>query len=157
MPGPDGRGAIIGFTDAHTRAHLYRAILEGLAYPLREGGERIRSKSKIAITSLRVSGGGSQSDAAMRATADIFNLPTSRPHTFETSGLGAAIVGAVGLGFYRDFSTAVAAMTRLGATFEPNPTHALLYEELYSRIYCHMYPRLAPLYRDLQKILARDA
>ena len=40
MPGPDGRGAIIGFTDAHTRAHLYRAILEGLAYALREGGER---------------------------------------------------------------------------------------------------------------------
>ena len=157
VPGPDGRGAIIGFTDAHTRAHLYRAILEGLAYALREGGERIRSKSKIAITSLRVSGGGSQSDAAMRATADIFNLPTSRPHTFETSGLGAAIACAVGLGLYRDFPTAVTAMTHLGVTFEPNPTHAMLYEELYRRIYRHMYPRLAPLYRDLQKILARDA
>ena len=157
MPGPDGRGAVIGFTDAHTRAHLYRAILEGLAYALREGGERIQAKSGIAITSLRVSGGGSQSDAAMQATADIFNLPTSRPHTFEASGLGAAIVGAVGLGLYPDFPTAVAAMTRLGATFEPNPTHAALYEELYRRVYRHMYPRLAPLYRDLQKILARGA
>ena len=144
MPGPDGRGAVIGFTDAHTRAHLYRAILEGLAYALREGGERIQAKSKVAITSLRVSGGGSQSDAAMQATADIFNLPASRPHTFETSGLGAAIVGAVGLGLHSDFPTAVAAMTRLGATFEPNPTHAMLYEELYRRIYRHMYPRLAP-------------
>ncbi len=156
-PGPDGRGAVIGFTDAHTRAHLYRAILEGLAYALREGGERIQAKSKIAITSLRVSGGGSQSDAAMQATADILNLPTSRPHTFETSGLGAAIVGAVGLGLHRDFPTAVAAMTRLGVTFEPNPTHAMLYEELYRRIYRHMYPRLAPLYRDLQKILTAGA
>ena len=66
--------------ELHDAARLnYRAILEGLAYALREGGERIRSKSKIAVASLRVSGGGSQSDAAMRATADIFNLPTSRP------------------------------------------------------------------------------
>ena len=82
---------MIGFTDAHTRAHLFRAILEGLAYALREGCERIEARSGGAVTSLRVSGGGSQSDAAMQATADIFNRPTSRPHTFETSGLGAAI------------------------------------------------------------------
>src|SRR5271157_2679308 len=157
MPGPDGRGAVIGFTDAHTRAHLYRAILEGLAYALREGGERIQAKSGIAITSLRVSGGGSQSDAAMQATADIFNLPTSRPHTFETSGLGAAIVGAVGLGLHRDFPTAVGEMTRLGATFVPNPSHVALYEELYAQVYLRMYGRLSPLYASLQKILARDA
>ncbi|MGO9007152.1 MAG: FGGY-family carbohydrate kinase [Beijerinckiaceae bacterium] len=157
MPGPDARGAVIGFTDVHTRAHLYRAILEGLAYALREGGERIEAKSKNAIASLRVSGGGSQSDAAMQVTADIFNRPACRPHTFETSGLGAAIAGAVGLGFHRDFPGAVAAMTRLGATFEPNPVHAALYDSLYRRIYRRMYERLAPLYEELQKVLNSDA
>ena len=89
-PGPEAKGAIIGFGDVHTRAHLYRAILEGLAYALREGKERMESRSGVPITELRVSGGGSQSNAAMQLTADIFGLPTARPHIYETSGLGAA-------------------------------------------------------------------
>ncbi|MFY7865302.1 FGGY-family carbohydrate kinase [Roseateles sp.] len=152
-PGPDARGAVIGFSDVHTRAHLYRAILEGLAYALREGKEKIEARSKVKLTSLRVSGGGSQSDAAMQLSADIFNLPTSRPHTFETSGLGAAIAGAVGLGLHRDFPSAVAAMTRLGRTFEPKAANARLYDELYKRVYLRMYERLGPLYGDLQEIL----
>ena len=156
-PGPDARGAVIGFTDAHTRAHLYRAILEGLAYALREAAERIQARSRIPIESLRVSGGGSQSDVAMQATADIFNRPASRPHTFETTGLGAAIAAAVGLGLHRDFPTAVGEMTRLGATFEPNPAHAALYEELYAQVYLRMYGRLSPLYASLQRILRPSA
>ena len=156
-PGPDARGAVIGFTDAHTRAHLYRAILEGLGYALREGAERIQARSRILITSLRVSGGGSQSDAAMQATADIFNRPASRPHTFETAGLGAAIAASVGLGLHRDFPAAVGEMTRLGATFEPNPAHAALYEELYAQVYLRMYRRLSPLYGSLQRILRPSA
>ena len=155
-PGPEARGAVIGFTDAHTRAHLFRAILEGLAYALREGCERIEARSGGAVTSLRVSGGGSQSDAAMQATADIFDRPTSRPHTFETSGLGAAIVGAVGLGLHRDFPTAVGEMTRLGATFQPDPARAALDDELYRRVYKRMYGRLRPLYEELGAILRRS-
>ena len=151
----DARGAIIGFTDAHTRAHLYRAILEGIAYSLREGKERIEKRAKVKVTTLRVSGGGSQSDAAMQATADIFNLPASRPHTFETSGLGAAIACSVGLGLHRDFGTAVAAMTRIGRTFEPDAGRAALYERLYTGVYARMYERLQPLYAELHAALDR--
>ena len=114
-PGPDAKGAIIGFGDAHTRAHVYRAILEGLGYALRDGRERIERKTGVALTELRVSGGGSQSDAALQLTADIFRLPASRPHVYETSGLGAAIDCAVGLGLHADFPTAVRAMTRVVA------------------------------------------
>lgn len=152
-PGPDARGAVIGFTDAHTRAHLYRAIIEGIAYSLRDGKERIEKRAKVSIDSLRVSGGGSQSDVAMQATADIFNLPASRPHTFETSGLGAAIACAVGLGLHRDFETAVAAMTRIGRTFEPDVGRAALYERLYTRVYAKMYERLQPLYAELHEAI----
>ena len=152
-PGPQARGAVIGFSDVHTRAHLYRAILEGLAYALREGKERIEAKAGVQIRSLRISGGGSQSDAAMQVTADVFNLPASRPHTFEAAGLGAAIVGAVGLGLHRDFPTAVAAMTRLGRTFDPDSSHTLLYDELYLGVYRRMYERLEPLYARLQSAL----
>ena len=103
VPGPEAKGAVIGFGDVHTRAHLYRSILEGLAYALREGAERTSKRSGVKITEMRVAGGGSQSDAAMQITADIFGLPTTRPHLYEASGLGAAIDAAVGLGLHPDF------------------------------------------------------
>lgn len=150
--GPEAKGAVIGFGDVHNRAHLYRAILEGLAYALREGKERIEKRSGVPITALRVSGGGSQSDAAMQLTADIFGLPTARPHIYETSGLGAAINAAVGLRLHRDFDTAIRHMTRIGKVFEPHAAHQEIYDALYTRVYKKMYSRLGPLYREIQEI-----
>ena len=152
VPGPEAKGAIIGFGDVHQRAHLYRAILEGLAYALREAKERIEKRGGTPITKVRVSGGGSQSDAAMQITANIFNLPCERPHLYETSGLGAAILAAVSLKLHPDFATAIAKMTRIGQVFQPEPVHAQTYEQLYRRVYCRMYQRLQPLYRDIQDI-----
>jgi sugar (pentulose or hexulose) kinase len=152
VPGPEAKGAIIGFGDVHTRAHLYRAILEGLAYALREGKERTEKRSGIPITELRVSGGGSQSDAAMQLTADVFGLPTARPHTYETSGLGAAIDAAVGLGLHPNFEAAVGAMTRIGDVFLPDREAHQVYDRLYQRVYLQMYPRLRPLYAAIRDI-----
>ena len=150
VPGPEAKGAIIGFGDVHTRAHVYRAILEGLAYALREGAERTTKRSGVPITSLRVAGGGSQSDAALQLTADVFGLATSRPHTYEASGLGAAIDAAVGLKLHPDFETAVKEMTRLGDTFEPDRAAHAIYDELYHTVYRKMYDRLKPLYEAIR-------
>jgi sugar (pentulose or hexulose) kinase len=152
VPGPEAKGAIIGFGDVHTRAHVYRSILEGVAYALREGKERTERRSHIPITELRVAGGGSQSDAALQLTADIFGLPTARAHTFEASGLGAAIDASVGLGLHPDFETAVQEMTRRGQSFEPSPKNCEIYDELYHRVYKEMYQRLKPLYEEIQRI-----
>jgi sugar (pentulose or hexulose) kinase len=152
LPGPEAKGAVIGFGDVHTRAHIYRAILEGLAYALREGKERTEQRSKIPITELRVAGGGSQSDAAMQLTADIFGLPTARPHLYEASGLGAAIDAAVGLGLHRDFGTAINEMTRTGDMFEPDPHTRQIYDDLFQRVYKRMYERLGPLYEEIREI-----
>ncbi len=157
MPGPEAKGAIIGFGDVHTRAHIYRAMLEGLAYALREGKERIERRSRVPITELRVSGGGSQSNAAMQLTADVFGLPTARPHIYETSGLGAAIDAAVGLGLHPDFDTAVREMTRVGEVFTPNPTTRDIYDGLYHRVYKQMYGRLKPLYEEIREITGYPA
>jgi sugar (pentulose or hexulose) kinase len=151
-PGPEAKGAIIGFGDVHTRAHIYRAILEGLAYALREGAERTSRRSGIPITELRVAGGGSQSDAAMQLTADVFGLPTSRPHIYEASGLGAAIDAAVGLGLHPDFETAVREMTHPGQTFQPEAAAHEVYEGLYRHVYLQMYDRLRPLYDEIRRI-----
>lgn len=152
QPGPEGKGALIGFGDVHKRAHVYRAILEGLAYELRQGKEQIEKRSKVPITRLRVSGGGSQSDAAMQLTADIFGMRAERPHTFEASGLGAAINCAVGLGWYGDYRQATDAMTRVGQVFEPHLPTVRLYDRLYREVYQQMYKRMQPLYRAIRDI-----
>ena len=152
VPGPEARGAVIGFSGEHTRAHLYRAILEGLAYALREGAQRTFKRTGVQITELRVTGGGSQSNAAMQITADVFGLPTSRPHVYEASGLGAAIDAAVGLGLHPNFETAVAKMTRIGDTFQPDPKTHQIYDQMYQKVYLKMYRQLKPLYEELYSL-----
>jgi sugar (pentulose or hexulose) kinase len=152
IPGPEAKGAIIGFGDVHTRSHVYRSILEGLAYALREGKERTEKRTRIPIKEIRVAGGGSQSAAAMQLTADIFGLPATRPHVYEASGLGAAMDLAVGLKLHPDFGTAVREMTHQGAKFEPIVANHRIYDELYNRVYCKMYDRLKPLYDEIRDI-----
>jgi sugar (pentulose or hexulose) kinase len=152
IPGPEAKGAVIGFGDVHQRAHLYRAIQEGLAYALRDGAERTEKRSHVKINEIRVAGGGSQSDVAMQLTADVFGLPAAKPHIYEASGLGAAIDAAVGLKLHPDFETAVREMTRIGRVYEPDPKAHEIYDALYTRVYSKMYSRLKPLYEDIRKI-----
>ena len=155
-PGPEARGAVIGFTDAHTRAHLFRAILEGLAYALREGCERIEAQERRQGDEPSRLGrrlAVQRGDAGDRGRLQQAGVAAA--HVRDV-GLGAAIVGAVGLGLHPDYPTAVAAMTRLGPTFEPDPRRAALYDRLYRQVYTHMYRRLAPLYRDLQTTLRQE-
>ena len=153
----DAKGAIIGFGDVHTRAHIYRSILEGLGYALKDGMLTLQKRNGVKIESLKVSGGGSQSDAAMQITADIFNLPVQRPHIYETSALGAAIDAAVGLKFYSDFPTAVQNMTRITDVFEPIPENRDLYGELFERVYLKMYGRLKRIYNEIRDITGYPA
>jgi sugar (pentulose or hexulose) kinase len=152
IPGREAKGAIIGFGDVHTRAHLYRAILEGLAYALRDGAERTAARTGVPLSSLRIAGGGSQSPAAVQLTADIFGLPVVKVHTHETSGLGAAIDAAVGLGLHPDVRAAVGAMVRIGEVRDPDPATHDIYDTLYRDVYRRMYPRLRPLYRSIRRI-----
>ncbi|MGP5687018.1 FGGY-family carbohydrate kinase [Psychrobacter glacincola] len=156
-PGLEGKGALIGFGDVHTRAHVYRAILEGLAYELKLGFDTIEKRIGKPIKHLRVAGGGSQSDSAMQLTADIFGMPAYRPHTYEASGLGAAINCAVGLGVYPDHLAATKAMVHLGDEFLPIDANVQLYKRLYNEVYLKMYERLKPLYQSIQDITSYPA
>jgi sugar (pentulose or hexulose) kinase len=119
--------------------------------------ERINRRSGVPITQLRVSGGGSQSNAALQLTADIFGLPTARPHLYETSALGAAIDAAVGLKLHSDFNTAVQAMTRVERIFEPDARACETYAGLYHQVYKQMYRRLKPLYENIRDITGYPA
>jgi len=157
VPGPEARGAVVGFSDVHTRAHIYRAILEGLAYALREGLERIEARTKVPVGELRVAGGGSQSDAALQLTADIFGLPVVRPHVYDASGLGAAMDAAVGLGLHENMEAAVRAMTHPGQRFHPDPANRALYDGLYRRVYRRLYDRLRPLYTEIRSLTGQGS
>ena len=156
-PGPEAKGAIIGFGDVHNRAHIYRAMIEGLVYGLRAGREQIERKLGRKLQRLVVGGGGSQSDAAMQITADVFNLPAERPALYETSALGAAINAAVGLGWHADHAAAVRAMCRSGRVFHPRADAVRTYEALYREVYRELYPRLKPLYHRIRRITGYPA
>ncbi|MCP3871713.1 MAG: carbohydrate kinase, partial [Desulfobacteraceae bacterium] len=96
-----------------------------------------------------VSGGASQSDEICRITADIFNLPVEKGQTHETSGLGAAILVAKGLGWFSSLDEAVDNMVHVKKTFEPRKEHVQIYRALYSRAYSKMYKALEPFYSHI--------
>lgn len=156
-PGPEAKGSIIGFGDVHTRSHVYRAILEGLVYGLRAGAEQIERKTGRKIGRVVVGGGGSQSDAAMQITADVFGIAAERPEVYETSALGAAMNLAVSLGLHVDYPAAVRAMTRTGRRFEVDMTAHRTYDGLYREVYREIYPSLRPLYRRIRRITGYPA
>jgi sugar (pentulose or hexulose) kinase len=149
---PDAKGAMIGFGDVHTKDHVYRAVIEGLGFALYEGMEKIQKKGKTQVEKAAVSGGASQSDEICKITADIFNLPMVKGETHETSGLGAAILTAKGVGIYPGVDAAVANMVRVKTVFEPNLKNVSIYSQLYKKVYQKMYTALAPLYSHIQEI-----
>jgi sugar (pentulose or hexulose) kinase len=149
---PNAKGAMIGFGDVHKKDHIYRAVIEGLGFALFEGMERIQAKSGIKIEKAAVSGGASQSDGICRIVADIFNIPMQKGQTHETSGLGAAILVAKGLGWFTDIDEAVSNMVHVTKIFEPDDKNVQIYRDLYSRVYSKMYKSLEPLYSQIREI-----
>ncbi len=149
---PQARGAMIGFGSVHTRAHIYKAIVEGLGYALLEGKNKIEKSGKMKISRLTVSGGGAQSDEICQIVSDIFNLPVYRGETHEASALGAAIDAFVGLGIHDDFKTAIKRMVRYTRVFKPNVKNAEIYSKIFTNVYTHMYRRLKPLYDKMEEL-----
>lgn len=150
--GPEGRGSIIGFRDFHTRAHVYRALIEGLAFALRSGKERIERRTKTVITCIRLSGGGAQSDQVTQIMADVLNLPVERFDDCEASGRGAAVVGATAIGWYDRINDAAATMTGGTESFYPDPENAKLYDGLYRSVYKALYGGLKAIFVDYQSL-----
>lgn len=153
---PLAKGAIIGFSDSITQEHFYRAIIEGIAYALREGLEHFEKKIHHSIPAIRISGGGSQADQNCQITADIMNRPVTRVQTSETSSLGAAIAGFLALGVYRTPQEAIAKMVRVKDTFQPNPVDAEKYDYLFNNVYERMYPSLRDIYKNIKDFNKRQ-
>ena len=153
VPGePYAKGTIIGFGDIHTRDHIYRALIEGLGFGLYEGLEKIEKKTGVKIEKAAVSGGASQSDEICQIMANIFNRPMIKGQTHETSGLGAAILTARGLNWYKSIEEAAQKMVHVKSIFEPEPNAVKIYKALYSEVYSKLYHALKPLYSKIRDI-----
>jgi sugar (pentulose or hexulose) kinase len=146
------KGSIIGFGDVHTRAHIYRAILEGLGFELRRMQEVVQKKNGVALKEIRVGGGGSRSDVAVQIAADIFGLPTPRMATSEIAALGAAMCAAVGTGMYASFDDVSANMVHKGRTFYPDAQNHKIYSQLFNEVYKKSFGKMEPVYRRIARI-----
>ncbi len=123
---PCRKGMMLGFDGRHGRAHIYRAILEGIALTMKNHIDA----ADAGVESFCISGGGSKSDVFMQIFADVLNRPVTRPGENASAGLGAAVCAAVGLGLWPDFDAAVKNMARPGTSFLPDPANAAVYRRL---------------------------
>jgi sugar (pentulose or hexulose) kinase len=153
---PNAKGAIIGFSDVHTRISIYRAIIEGIGFALMDGMYSMERRSGQEIKEIYVAGGGSQSNEICQITANMFGLPVIRIQTHEASGLGASIVGFVAMGEFQSYEEAISNMVHIKDTFQPNMEEHNIYEKLYRQVYKRIYPRLLPLYIKIKKLTRRE-
>jgi xylulokinase len=137
---PDARGAFAGLSLRHDRGALVRAVLEGVAYGLRDSLDLLRDVGAPAEIG-RVSGGGARSDLWLRIVASVLELPLQRVAVQEGAAYGAALLGGVAGGVFADPSEAVAACVRPGAVIEPDPAWTGVYAEGRERFRA-LYPAL---------------
>jgi xylulokinase len=140
---PNARGAFVGLTLRHDRGALVRAVLEGVAYGLRDSLELLRGLGVEADVG-RASGGGARSDLWLRIAATVFDLPLERPVVEEGSAYGAALLAGVAAGSFADVHEAVEACVRTTGRIEPEPSWREAYEAGYARFRA-LYPALRPL------------
>jgi len=137
---PDARGAFTGLSLRHDRGALVRAVLEGVAYGLRDSLDLIRELG-VAPERGRVSGGGARSELWLRIVASVLELPLERPVVEEGAAYGAALLGGVAGGVWPDTASAVAATLRVRGEVEPVPDWIAPYAEGRERFRA-LYPAL---------------
>ena len=139
-PDPLARGAFVGLTVRHTKAHLARAVLEGVAFGLRDSLEIMKSMG-ISIGNARASGGGAKSEVWRGIQADVFGLPLSTIAIDEGPALGAALLAGVGVGLYSSVEEACDAVVKTQPAARVNEENAAIYDRLYAS-YGELYPAL---------------
>ena len=138
---PLARGAFVGLTVRHTRPHLTRAVLEGVAFGLRDSFELIKSAGLAQINQVRVSGGGAKSHLWRQILADVLNVELVTVNTAEGAAYGAALLGGVGAGIWPDVDTACQAVVKQTGSTLPQPEIVAQYERIYA-LYGQLYPSL---------------
>ncbi|WP_051845283.1 xylulokinase [Streptomyces sp. NRRL S-813] len=140
----DARGALVGLTLQHTRAHVVRAIMESIAFVVRRNID-VFTSAGVAIREIRALGGGSRSGIWKQIEADVTGRPVVTTAEPNAAALGAAILAGVGAGEWATIDQGVDATVRVATTYEPQAAAAAVYEERYAQ-YVAAYDALAPYF-----------
>jgi xylulokinase len=143
-PDPLARGAFVGLTVRHDRRHLTRAVLEGVAFGLRDGLDLMTAAGMPAPTEIRVSGGGTASLLWRQILADVLSAEIATVNTTEGAAFGAALLAAVGAGWFASVPEATAGLVSATPSAAPGPDRGVL-GEAHER-YRGLYPALAPTF-----------
>jgi len=143
-PDPFARGAFVGLTLAHDRRHLTRAVLEGVAFGLRDGLDLMVGAGMPAPAQIRASGGGTASGLWRQILADVLGAEIATVNTVEGAAYGAGLLAAVGAGWYPSVEAAAASLVTATPAASPGLDSAA-YAEAHA-VYRDLYPALAPLF-----------
>ncbi len=149
-PDPLARGAFVGLTVRHTQAHMTRAVLEGVAFGLRDSFELMKAVGLAEITQVRASGGGARSPLWRQILADVLGVELVTVNTTEGAAYGAALLAATGAGAFPDVPTACAEVVTVTGRTTPGPA-SRFYEEMYP-LYRALYPALRPTFNAIAKV-----
>jgi xylulokinase len=138
---PNARGAFVGLTLRHGRAHLARAVLEAAALAIRHVVEPMLAAG-IEVSAMRACGGPARAAAWNQIKADVTGFIVEVPRVRETATVGAGIVAAVGVGAHRDLPAAIRAMTSIDRRYEPDPERQQIYDRVYEA-YVALHPAIA--------------
>jgi len=149
---PLARGVVVGWSGDTGRAHLYRAIMEGIVFEqkfLYDGMEESLGKK---IEKIILLGGGAKSPLWRQILADITGIPVFIPHTFEATCLGAAMLAAYAAGMYQSVQDASRGMSKVKEEYSPNEENREFYMKIYNRVYKHLFPKIQELVDEFTKI-----
>jgi xylulokinase len=142
---PFASGIIVGWRGFHQLPHLYRAILEGVAFEQYLGTLGVEKALGQPVQRYIAIGGGAQSDLWCQIIADITNKPVFRATTTEAAALGAGILAATAADCYTNAREAAQAMTHiLPQPLEPNIARHAFYNRLFDEVYRPLFPALQP-------------
>jgi xylulokinase len=147
-PDPLARASFVGLTTRHTRAHLARAVLEGVAFSLADCIALFAEAGLAGASELRIAGGGVRSALWRRICASVFDCELAQVGSVEGAALGAALLAGVGLGVWRDVPAACRATVEVEGRDEPEPRWRDAYAGLYP-LYRGLYPALRPTFDRL--------
>ncbi len=147
---PAARGAFIGLRMDTTRASMTQAVLEGVAFAIRDCLE-IAKALGIDIRSSRICGGGVKSPLWRNILANVLGIPLELPQTVQGPGYGGAMLAAVACGIYPDVKTCAKKLVRVADTTTPDPVLTVAYEKRY-HMWHKLYPALKPLYKEMEAV-----
>ncbi len=146
------QGIMLGWNGSHTKAHAYRAILEGIAFETRLMTDGVEAGLEAPIERFSAMGGGSRSPLWCQIVADVTNREVVVCKEVETTALGAAMQAAAAVGNFGDIREAAEAMSGEGAVYSPDGATAARYDRLYTDVYKEIYPRVASLFQAIDAL-----